>query len=112
MTDDAKALADAFDLTAATAAFADDPFPTYAALLAHAPVKRFADGFLRQIVLARALLQQIETLGDDEVECHRATFARLVTREIEQVVDDAVAEVVLQAEVQIQSNLLKFENYF
>ncbi|MEM7189693.1 MAG: cytochrome P450 [Pseudomonadota bacterium] len=42
MTD--QALAEAFDLTAATPAFAEDPFPTYRALLAHAPVKRFADG--------------------------------------------------------------------
>jgi len=38
------ALADAFDITALPAGFADDPFPTYRALLSHAPVKRFADG--------------------------------------------------------------------
>lgn len=37
-------LAEAFDLTALTPEFAQDPFPTYRALLAHAPVKRFRDG--------------------------------------------------------------------
>lgn len=37
-------LADAFDINALSASFADDPFPTYRALLEHAPVKRFADG--------------------------------------------------------------------
>jgi cytochrome P450 len=44
------ALADAFDITALPAGFAEDPFPTYAALLEHAPVKRFADG---SIMLSR-----------------------------------------------------------
>lgn len=44
------ALADAFDITAIPAGFAEDPFPTYAALLEHAPVKRFADG---SIMLSR-----------------------------------------------------------
>ncbi|MBL0937130.1 MAG: cytochrome P450 [Rhizobiaceae bacterium] len=38
------ALARDFDIAAVTKAFADDPFPTYRALLEHAPVKRFADG--------------------------------------------------------------------
>ncbi len=42
--DDDQALARDFDIGAVTKAFADDPFPTYRALLAHAPVKRFADG--------------------------------------------------------------------
>ncbi|MFN3764851.1 MAG: cytochrome P450 [Aliihoeflea sp.] len=37
-------LARDFDIGAVTKAFADDPFPTYRALLEHAPVKRFADG--------------------------------------------------------------------
>jgi cytochrome P450 len=37
-------LAAAFDITAIPPGFADDPFPTYRALLEHAPVKRFADG--------------------------------------------------------------------
>ena len=37
-------LAQAFDMTALTPEFAQDPFPTYRALLAHAPVKRFSDG--------------------------------------------------------------------
>jgi hypothetical protein len=38
-----QALARDFDIGAVTRAFADDPFPTYRALLEHAPVKRFAD---------------------------------------------------------------------
>ena len=42
MTD--KALADAFDIQNLAPGFADDPFPTYHALLEHAPVKRFPDG--------------------------------------------------------------------
>jgi cytochrome P450 len=33
-----------FEITALPAAFADDPFPVYRALLEHAPVKHFADG--------------------------------------------------------------------
>lgn len=44
------ALADAFDITAIPPAFAEDPFPTYRALLEHAPVKQFADG---SIMLSR-----------------------------------------------------------
>jgi cytochrome P450 len=39
-----RILADAFDLTRPDPAFAQDPFPTYRALLDHMPVKRFADG--------------------------------------------------------------------
>lgn len=38
------ALASSFDITSLPAGFAEDPFPTYRALLEHAPVKRFADG--------------------------------------------------------------------
>ena len=37
-------LAQAFDMTALKPEFAEDPFPTYRALLTHAPVKRFRDG--------------------------------------------------------------------
>jgi cytochrome P450 len=37
-------LAERFDINALPAGFADDPFPTYRALLEHAPLKRFADG--------------------------------------------------------------------
>ena len=37
-------LAAAFDLRAATPAFLADPYPTYAALRRHAPVKRLPDG--------------------------------------------------------------------
>ena len=44
------ALADTFDITAIPPAFAEDPFPTYRALLEHAPVKHFADG---SIMLSR-----------------------------------------------------------
>ena len=39
-----------FEITALPAAFADDPYPTYRALLEHAPLKRFADG---SIMLSR-----------------------------------------------------------
>ncbi len=39
-----KALADAFDIQNLSPGFADDPFPTYHALLEHAPIKRFPDG--------------------------------------------------------------------
>lgn len=49
MTADAD-LADAFDITALPAGFADDPFPVYRALLEHRPLKRFADG---SIMLSR-----------------------------------------------------------
>src|SRR5690606_34012097 len=38
------ALAARFDINALPPGFADDPFPTYRALLEHAPVKRFSDG--------------------------------------------------------------------
>lgn len=44
------ALADAFDINAISSAFAEDPFPTYRALLEHAPVKHFPDG---SIMLSR-----------------------------------------------------------
>ncbi len=44
--DEARALAEAFDLTALPRAFLDDPFPTYRALREHAPVKRMPDGSL------------------------------------------------------------------
>ncbi|MEM7059332.1 MAG: cytochrome P450 [Pseudomonadota bacterium] len=39
-----QALADSFDLTRPDPGFAEDPFPTYRALLAYSPVKRFSDG--------------------------------------------------------------------
>jgi len=39
-----KSLADDFDQWAMTKAFADDPYPTYRALLKHAPIKRSDDG--------------------------------------------------------------------
>ena len=42
MTD--KAVAEAFDIYNLPDGFVDDPYPVYAALRAHAPVKRFADG--------------------------------------------------------------------
>ncbi len=41
---EAAALAEDFDITALPPGFAEDPFPTYRALLKHAPVKRFSDG--------------------------------------------------------------------
>ncbi|MFT6063031.1 MAG: cytochrome P450, partial [Paracoccaceae bacterium] len=37
-------LAQGFELSAPPPGFAQDPYPVYAALLAHAPLKRFADG--------------------------------------------------------------------
>ena len=45
-----RALAEAFDLTRPDPGFAEDPFPTYRALLEHMPVKRFADG---SVMIAR-----------------------------------------------------------
>ena len=45
-----RVLADNFDLTRPDPAFAEDPFPTYRALLQHSPVKRFADG---SVMIAR-----------------------------------------------------------
>ncbi len=45
-----RELAERFDLASLPAGFAEDPFPTYRALLAHAPVKRFADG---SVMIAR-----------------------------------------------------------
>lgn len=50
MSDAGRELAEAFDLTRPDPAFAVDPFPTYRALLAHMPVKRFADG---SVMIAR-----------------------------------------------------------
>lgn len=44
MTNDAKRLASEFDIQNLPAGFTDDPFPTYRALLDHAPLKRFPDG--------------------------------------------------------------------
>ena len=41
---DEAALAEQFDINALPAGFAEDPYPTYRALLDKAPVKRFADG--------------------------------------------------------------------
>lgn len=41
---DAAAIAAAFELAAPPSGFVDDPFPVYAALRAHAPIKRFNDG--------------------------------------------------------------------
>lgn len=43
---DSRALAESFDLADPPPGFADDPFPVYDALLAHAPVKRLPDGSL------------------------------------------------------------------
>jgi cytochrome P450 len=39
-----RSLAEAFDINALPAGFAEDPFPVYRALLEYAPVKRFPDG--------------------------------------------------------------------
>ncbi|MFC3135460.1 cytochrome P450 [Microbaculum marinum] len=44
MASDPKALAEEFDPRHLTQAFRDDPYPTYRALLEHAPVKRYEDG--------------------------------------------------------------------
>lgn len=44
MAEDQQALAQAFDIQNLPEGFADDPFPTYRALLDHAPLKRFPDG--------------------------------------------------------------------
>ncbi|MEO1612189.1 MAG: cytochrome P450 [Pseudomonadota bacterium] len=42
--DSDAALAEAFDIQNLPDGFAEDPYPTYRALLEHAPLKRFADG--------------------------------------------------------------------
>ncbi len=63
-----RALADAFDLTTAGPDFAEDPFPTYRALLQHAPVKRFADGsvmFARHADLER-IYRDTRTFSSDK----------------------------------------------
>lgn len=41
---DPRDLAEGFALSSPPPGFAEDPYPVYAALLAHAPLKRFADG--------------------------------------------------------------------
>jgi cytochrome P450 len=41
---DPRDLAEGFDLAAPPPGFAEDPYPVYRALLAHAPLKRFPDG--------------------------------------------------------------------
>ncbi len=68
MATDAKALADRFDLTAPEPWFAADPFPTYRALLAYAPVKRCADG---SVMVARhrdlvRIYRDTETFSSDK----------------------------------------------
>ncbi|MEM7685233.1 MAG: cytochrome P450 [Pseudomonadota bacterium] len=68
MKEDAKALADAFDLTRLSPEFAQDPFPTYRALLAHAPVKRFQDGSVmvaRYVDLMR-IYRDTQTFSSDK----------------------------------------------
>ena len=67
------ALVDAFDLATAGPDFAEDPFPTYRALLRHAPVKRFADGSVmvaRHADLVR-IYRDTKTFSSDK----RAEFA-------------------------------------
>ena len=72
MTDDHadKALADAFDIQNLQAGFADDPFPTYRALLAHAPVKHFPDG---SIMISRWAEMDRVYLPDEHLERFRLT---------------------------------------
>ena len=66
-------LAEAFDLTIPDPAFAEDPFPTYRALLEHAPVKRFRDGSVmvaRHVDLMR-IYRDTQTFSSDK----KAEFA-------------------------------------
>ena len=68
LMNDMKALAEEFDLATASSAFAEDPFPTYRALLEHAPVKRFADGsvmFARHADLER-IYRDTKTFSSDK----------------------------------------------
>ncbi len=75
---DARALAEQFDLATAGPDFAEDPFPTYRALLAHAPVKRFADG---SVMAARhgdleRIYRDTKTFSSDKTEEFAPKFGR------------------------------------
>ena len=65
-----RALADRFDLRRLPDAFYDDPFPTYAALREHAPVKRMADGgvFLSRYADVVAVYKDTQTFSSDKRE--------------------------------------------
>ena len=69
-------LAESFDLTRPDPAFAQDPFPTYRALLEHMPVKRFADGsamFARHADLER-IYRDTRTFSSDKREDFRPKY--------------------------------------
>lgn len=75
MSDTAE-LAERFDLAVAGPDFAEDPFPTYRALLAHAPVKRFADGSVmvaRHADLVR-IYRDTRTFSSDKREEFRPKY--------------------------------------
>jgi hypothetical protein len=65
-----RALADDFDLKRLADAFYDDPYPTYAALREHAPVKRMADGsvFLSRYADVLAVYKDAATFSSDKHE--------------------------------------------
>ena len=64
------ALAERFDLRALSDAFYADPFPTYRALRAHAPVKRMPDGsvFLTRYADMVAVYKDTKTFSSDKRE--------------------------------------------
>jgi cytochrome P450 len=59
-----------FDLSHLSAAFYDDPFPTYRALREHEPVKRMADGsvFLTRYADILAVYKDVATFSSDKRE--------------------------------------------
>ncbi len=61
-------LAARFDLSHLSAAFYDDPFPTYRALREHEPVKRMADGsvFLTRYADILAVYKDVATFSSDK----------------------------------------------
>ena len=63
-------LAARFDLSHLSAAFYDDPFPTYRALREHEPVKRMADGsvFLTRYADILAVYKDVATFSSDKRE--------------------------------------------
>jgi len=62
------ALAAGFDLQALPEAFYDDPYPTYRALLAHAPVKRLpnASYFLTRFADLQTVYRDTRTFSSDK----------------------------------------------
>ncbi|MBX9842439.1 MAG: cytochrome P450 [Xanthobacteraceae bacterium] len=71
-----QAVAAAFDLNALDRAFLDDPYPTYAALRAHEPVHRMADGsyFLTRYDDLVEVYRDARTWGSDKTVQFKPKF--------------------------------------